>query len=310
MRFELTILGCNSAIPAYDRHPTAQILNVYENLYLIDCGEGTQMQMTKYNIRRTRINQIFISHLHGDHVFGLIGLLTSLSLAGRKEAIDIFAPAGLEKMIRVQLNHTGGLLDYPMDFHVVDTTSHEKIFEDEHLEVYSIPLIHRIPTSGYLFKEKQRPLNLIQEAMDKYDIQFKFIPEIKVGKDYITPEGKVIPNHLLTLAPYKPRTYAYCSDTMYTETIVPMIKEADLLYHETTFCEDRAEQAIITKHSTAKQAATIAKKANVGTMITGHYSSRYLDLTPLLKEAQSVFESTVLGIEGQKYLVEPKRIER
>ena len=310
MLFELTILGCNSAIPAYDRHPTAQILNVYENLYLIDCGEGTQMQMTKYNIRRTRINQIFISHLHGDHVFGLIGLLTSLSLAGRKEVLDIFAPAGLEEMIRIQLNHTGGLLNYPMDFHVVDTTSHEKIFEDEHLEVYSIPLIHRIPTSGYLFKEKQRPLNLIQDAIEKYNIQFEFIPEIKKGKDYITSSGEVIPNQLLTLAPYKPRTYAYCSDTIYTETIVPIIKEADMLYHETTFCEDRAEQAVITKHSTAKQAATIAQKANVGLMITGHYSSRYLDLYPLLKEAQSVFESTVLGIEGQKYLVKPKRVER
>jgi len=310
MRFELTILGCNSAIPAYNRHPSAQILNVNESLYLIDCGEGTQVQMNRYNIRRNKINQIFISHLHGDHIFGLIGLLTSFSLNGRTEPLDIFSPAGLEEIIRIQLKHTGGVLSYPMIFHVLDTKSHQLIFEDENLEVFTIPLIHRVPTNGYLFKEKKRPLNLIPDILEQHHIPFSAIPEIKEGKDYITPEGKVFSNEHLTLAPYKPRSYAYCSDTLYTETILPIIKEVDMLYHETTFCEDRAEFTEVTMHSTAKQAATIAKKAKAGLLITGHYSSRYPDLSQLLAEAQSVFKPTVLGIEGEQYIVEPKRIVR
>lgn len=310
MRFELTILGCNSAIPAYDRHPSAQVLNIHEKLFLIDCGEGTQIQMNRYDIRRNRINQIFISHLHGDHIFGLMGLLTSYSLSGRTEPLAIFSPSGLQEMIEVQIKHTQSFLSYPVDFIVVDPRESILIFEDDSVEVRSIPLKHRVPTTGYLFQEKPRPLNIIGSQIEKYAIPFSAIEEIKQGKDYITAKGVVIDNQELTLAPIIPRSFAYCSDTIYLESIVPIIKGVDLLYHETTFMHDRLEQAVKTMHTTVLQAAQIAEKAEVGKLITGHYSSRYLNLNELLEEAKTVFEQTVLGLEGEVYEVVARRADR
>ncbi|MEM8907198.1 MAG: ribonuclease Z [Bacteroidota bacterium] len=307
MRFELTILGCNAAIPAYDRHPSAQVLNVHEQLFLIDCGEGTQIQMNRYRIRRSRIQQIFISHLHGDHIFGLIGLLTSYSLSGRTEPLTIFSPAGLEEIIQVQLQHTGGVLAYPLNFELVDCATYTLIFANKTLEVYAFPLRHRIPTSGYLFREKPRLLNIIPEQIQKYQIPIADIPKIKAGEDYVNEAGRVIANAELTLAPAIPRSYAYCSDTIYDESLVSILREVDLLYHETTFCHDKVEQAIQTMHTTAKQAAQLAQKAGVGRLITGHYSSRYPDLTVILTEAQAVFERTVLGLEGKSYPVAARR---
>ena len=307
MRFSITILGCNSALPAYGRFPTSQALNVSENLYLIDCGEGTQIQLNKFGIRRNRINQIFISHLHGDHVFGLMGILTSFSLSGRKKRLHIFSPAGLEEMIEVQVRLSHSKLSYPLEFHEIDTSTSSIIFEDKLLEVTSIPLKHRIPTTGYLFKEKRKPFNIIAEKLEMYQVPFTKITDIKNGKDFIHQSGKIISNKEFTMPPVLPRSYAFCSDTMYTESIIPIINGADLLYHETTYCHDLAERAKETMHSTALEAATIAKKAKVGKLITGHYSSRYAELSPILEEAKSVFQNVELGLEGRTFEVAMKR---
>ena len=301
--FELTILGINAATPAFGRHPSAQVLQVQEKYYLVDCGEGTQMQMLKYEVKRSKINQIFISHLHGDHVYGLIGLLTSYGLNGRKAPLDIFSPAGLEEMIDIQISYSGGGLPYPVQFHVVDTTLHTLIFEDQLVEVYAIPLQHRVPTNGFLFIEKERPRNIIGEKIKAYQIPYQIIPDIKAGADLTLPDGTVIPNEELTIPPPKPRAYAYCSDTRFTETIIPIVEGVDLLYHESTFCSDANEQAEVSMHSTALEAATIAKKAGVGKLILGHFSSRYRDLSSFEKEATTVFPDSVVGEEGGRYAV-------
>lgn len=307
MRFDLTILGSNAATPAYGRHPTAQVLNVSDRLYLIDCGEGTQMRMNDYHIKRHRIHQIFISHLHGDHIFGLIGLLTSYSLNGRTDALDIFGPSGLKEIIDVQLKHTGSHLSYDLNIHIIDPEQSVRIFEDEFVKVTTIPLIHRVPACGYLFTEQERPLNIIPEKLQEHQIDFAQIDVIKKGADGKSTDGKVIPNKILTLPPYIPRTYAFCSDTAYTEAILPIIKNVDLLYHEATFLHEKLEQAIYTKHTTALQAATIAKKAAVQQLLIGHFSSRYLHPEVLLEEAVQVFPNTALAIEGRQFDVKLRR---
>ncbi len=303
MKFELTILGCNSAIPAFNRFPTSQVLQVDNQLYLIDCGEGSQIRIGELAIKKSKINQIFISHLHGDHVFGLIGLLTSMSLAGRKKQIQIFSPPGLREMIEVQIKHSQSHLSYPIEFSELDTTMSALIFEDKAVEVHSIPLVHRIPTTGFLFREKPGLLNIKSEKVKSLNISIEQIIDIKNGSDFTTETGQHIPNHELVLSRMKQRAYAYCSDTMYTESIIPIIKGVDLLYHETTFLHEKLEQAKVTKHSTALQAANIAKAAGVGQLIIGHYSSRYDDVSALVKEAQSVFPNTVAGLDRQRYEV-------
>lgn len=307
MQFEVTILGSNAAIPAADRHPSAQILNINNHLYLIDCGEGTQIRMNQYGIRRHRIHQIFISHLHGDHVFGLIGLLTSYSLNKRTERLTLFSPAGLQEMIEVQLRITQSYLSYPLEFIVVDPNIFTEIFSDDTVSVFTLPLLHRIPACGYLFKEHPRPLNIVPEQLEKYGIPFNQINDIKNGKEGLSEQGEVIDNQLLTLPAYRQRMYAYCSDTMYNPDLIPLLNEVDLLYHESTFAEDKAAQAVKTMHSTAKQAAEIAVRADVNQLLIGHFSSRYLDLKVLLKEAKSVFENTALAVEGQTFSVELRR---
>lgn len=307
MTFEVTILGSNAAVPGFGRHPSAQVLNVNEQNYLIDCGEGTQIRMNDFNIRRHRINQIFISHLHGDHIFGLIGLLTSYSLGQRKEQMDIFGPEGIQELLEVQIKHSQSHLTYPLNIHVVDPSESIVIFSDKNVEVTTIPLDHRIPACGYLFREKKRLLNIIPEKLIEHGIDFKQINEIKKGGNGTNVDGKVFENELLTLPPYIRRSYAYCSDTAYKPDIIPIIKEIDLLYHEATFADDKAENAIKTKHSTAKQAAMIAKDAQVEKLLIGHFSSRYHDLNVLLHEAKSTFLNTQLAIEGTTFPIELRR---
>ena len=306
MTFELTILGCNSAVPSFGRHPSSQVLRVQEQYYLIDCGEGTQMRMLEYKIRKNKIKAIFISHLHGDHIYGLIGLLNSYNLAGRKERLDIYSPPGLEEIIRVHLKYAARPFVYPVSFHIVDTTQSQLIYEDECIDVISIPLIHRIPTTGYFIKEKQKPPGIIAEQLSRYQIPFQKIPEIKAGGDFVREDGTVIPHHELVYPPVAARSYAYCSDTMYTESYLEIIRGADLLYHESTFAHELLSLAIRTMHSTALQAATIARKAEVGKLILGHYSSRYRDTQVLQKEAQKVFVNTVAGEGGGIYPVVQK----
>jgi ribonuclease Z len=299
MQFSITLLGTSSATPQPGRFTSAQVLNAQEKLYLIDCGEGAQMRMTEYQVRRSKISQIFISHLHGDHFYGLMGLLTSYALNDRKDPIDIFSPPGLQEIVRVMsLPQGGGAFPFPLHFHVVDTTKHQLIFEDHILGVYSIPLAHRIPTSGYLFIEKERPRTILSEKIELYDIPYQKIPGIKAGDDLQMPDGRVIPNAELTTDPPKPRSYAYCSDTRFKEDIVPIIQGVDLLYHEATFMQRELQNAMDTMHSTAAEAATIAQNAGAGQLILGHFSTRYREVEPLIAEARAVFPDTLGGEDG------------
>lgn len=295
MTFELTILGSNAAVPANGRHPSAQYLDVGREAFLIDCGEGTQIQMMNFRIKRSKINHIFISHLHGDHIFGLIGLLMSMSLNNRKTPLHVYSPNGLEDIIRIQIDKP---LTYPLHFHVTNPETPELLYESNTITVRTIPLVHRVPCHGFLFEEKDRPAQMRKEKIEEYAIPYTAIPAIKKGGDYMMEDGRCIPNSELTKPAPKGRKFAYCSDTMYSEKIVPLIKEVDILYHEATFMHDCLEQAEKTMHTTALQAATIAQKARVRKLIVGHFSSRYKNLVPLLEEAQSIFEATQLAEEG------------
>jgi ribonuclease Z len=260
--------------------------------------------MEKYSIKRGKIRHIFISHLHGDHVFGLIGLLTSFSLMGRKDKLTIFSPEGLEEMIRLQLRVTHSHLTYTLHFVVVDTEVSQLICEDGRVAVYSIPLKHRVPTTGYLFREKVNVRSMLPEKIVAYNIPYTLINGIKEGADYTLPSGEVIQNEMMTIAPPMPRSFAYCSDTIYNEAVIPIIKNVDLLYHEATYCQDRAAKAPLYMHSTAQEAARIAKAANVKHLIIGHYSSIYDGVEQFLVEAGMIFEKTMLAEEGKIYNVE------
>jgi ribonuclease Z len=307
MPFQLTLLGTSSALPAHGRFSTAQLLQVSNHRYLIDCGEGTQIRLMEYGLNKGNINRIFISHLHGDHYYGLLGLLTSYSLLGRTQPLTILGPEGLEAIFEVNMRYSGGRgLSFPIRFQVIDPAVHQCIFEDEKVKVYSLPLDHRIPAAGFLFREKPRPRNMIPDKIEEYQIPYQQIPAIKDGADFTLPDGSVIPNVELTLPPPAPRSFAYCSDTAYREELIPLIEGVDLLYHESTFLQENLEQAILTKHSTAKQAATIAAKAGVERLVLGHYSSRYKDLTPFLEEARKVFPKTELGVDGHTFEVAEK----
>ena len=301
--FEVTILGCSSATPTSSRHPTAQVLNLHELFFLIDCGEATQIQLRRFKIKIQRIDHIFISHLHGDHYLGLPGLLGTMHLLGRDKELHIYSPHGLEDIINVSHYHSNTHLNYKIVFHTIKETIPEFIFENNILSVETIPMNHRIPCYGFLFREKQGLKPILKEKIEEYNIPVQEIPKIKEGKDFITPSGKRIPNAELTTEPPLPRTYAYCSDTLYNESYIQQIKNLDLLYHEATFASDKAERAKETHHCTAKEAGTIALKANVKKLIIGHFSARYHDLFPLLSEAQEVFSNTVLAEEGETHSV-------
>lgn len=297
MTFDVTILGSNSALPAHGRHPTAQVLNYNEKLYLLDCGEGTQIQLSHYRIKRSKINHIFISHLHGDHYYGLIGLLTSYHLLRRSEPLHLFCPKGLSDILTLNFKYSDTRLIYELIIHEIDGSVHEMIYEDEHFTVHTLPMKHRIPCCGFLFREKKRDRRILPERLQAYGIPLSYIRELKAGKDVML-RGKLIPNSELTTDAPASRTYAFCSDTLYSEDCIEQIKGADLLYHEATFMEESAERAALTFHSTALQAANIAQNAQVKKLMIGHFSAKYEDLKLILQEAQSVFPDTLLAIEG------------
>lgn len=306
MPFRLTILGSNSAVPAYNRHPTSQALNIRERMFLIDCGEATQMQMERYRIRKSRIEQIFISHLHGDHYFGLIGLITSMQLMQRNKPLDIFSPPGLQEIIDLQLKETKKEMTYELRFHVLTSDKSELIFETEEIEVYTIPLQHGIRCNGFLFKEKARLRRLRKDKLAALEIPIDQRQAIKEGSDFVMEDGTVVPHLELTAEPSRPRSYAYCSDTAYSEKILPIISGVDLLYHESTFLNENKDRAEVTNHSTVEQAATIAKKAEAKRLLIGHFSAKYKDLTPFLDQATEVFENTSLALEGERFEIPVK----
>ncbi|MGZ4055767.1 MAG: ribonuclease Z [Bacteroidia bacterium] len=297
--FELTILGCSSATPTSKRNPTAQLLNIAERFFLIDCGEATQIQLRRFKLKFQRINHIFISHLHGDHYLGLLGLLSSMHLLGRTVDMHLYCPAELQEIIEVQLKHSQSFLNYKIVYHPHKFINDDLIFEDDRVEVRAIVLNHRIPCCGFVFKEKPLMANISKEIIHEYKLSVEQILSIKKGADLISETGKVVPNELLVTKKLVPRSYAYCSDTMYDERIIEHIKGVDLLYHEATFLNEMSVRAKETYHTTALQAGTMAKKAEVKKLMIGHYSARYKELTPLLEEAKSVFENTVLAVEGE-----------
>lgn len=304
MSLNVTILGCHSATPRSNAHTSAQLLEIRNDFYLIDCGEGTQSQLRQYKIKFSRIERVFISHLHGDHFFGLIGLVSTFSLLNRKTDLHVYGPIGLKEIILQQLKISNSWLSYSLIFHELSSSESELIFENEKVEIYTIPLTHRIYTNGFLFKEKPVARKLNMSAIEKYpEIDTCDYQNLKNGKDFKTPENQIITNSDLTLDPPKILQYAYCSDTVYDEKIIPLIQGVDLLYHESTFLEDRKDLAAKTKHATALQAATIAKKANVKQLILGHYSSRYKNLQLFLQEAQTEFKNASLAEAGKKYVL-------
>jgi ribonuclease Z len=301
--FELTILGCSSATPTSSRNPTAQLLNIAERFFLIDCGEATQIQLRRFKLKFQRINHIFISHLHGDHYLGLMGLLSSMHLMGRTNEMHLYCPAELQEIIEVQLKYSQTFLNYKIVYHPHTYINNDLIFEDDRVEVRSIVLNHRIPCCGFVFAEKQIQPSITKDIIEQYDLSIEEIIAIKNGADFIY-KGETIPNSNL-VKKYKPRKYAYASDTCYDERILDYIKRADLLYHEATFLDDLLQRAKETFHSTALQAGLIAKKAEVGKLMIGHFSARYKDLQPLQNEAQINFQNTVLASEGESTIIPP-----
>lgn len=307
MSLKLTILGYNSAVPKRKVAPTAQLLEVESRMFLIDCGEGTQVQLRKAKARFSRINHIFISHLHGDHVFGLIGLISSFQLLGRETPLHIFGPKGIQDFIMNQLRHTESKCTYELLYTELDKTESVKIYEDEKVEVFTIPLQHRIYTNGYLFREKPKLRKLNIDAIHCYsEIEICDYENLRRGRDFKLENGELIPNSKLTFDPPKTQSYAFCSDTRYWPEIVPIIKGVDLLYHESTFLSDLQEMADRTAHSTAREAAMIARDAEVGQLILGHFSNRYEDLSVFLDEAKPVFENTILPTQLGVYEIQPK----
>ena len=305
MSLKLTILGCHSATPRTFAHPTSQYLEINNRFFLIDCGEGTQTQLRKYKIKFSKLKNIFISHLHGDHFYGLIGLISTFNLLNRQTELHIYAPKGAKEIINLQFKLSNSWIKYPLHFHELSSKKSEKIFEDDKVEVHTIPLKHRIYTNGFLFQEKlaERKLNI--NAISKYkEIEICDYQNLKIGKDYVTNNGEILSNDSLTFDPLPILKYAFCSDTAYFEDILPIIKNVDLLYHESTFLKDNIDLAEKTKHATAQQAATIAKKAEVKKLLLGHYSSRYKDTNLFLKEAQTIFKNVELSEEGKVFSID------
>ncbi len=296
MSFEITILGSSSALPSYKKFPSAHVINIHERFFLTDCGEGTQIRIRQYKVKASKINHIFISHLHGDHFFGIFGLISSFNLLGRKNDLHIYAPGDLQKIVYTVIKKND--LNFNIFFHKLNTEKKETCYESKSIKISYFPLNHRIETYGFLFEEKKKEKNIKKELISKYKLSISDILNIKKGKDYLTEKGEKIPNKELTLPDRKPRSYAYCSDTVFEPKIIPFIKNADILYHEATFTEELKETAKITKHSTASDAATIALKANVKKLIIGHFSSRYKDNNQILSEAKNIFPNTFIAEDG------------
>lgn len=299
MKFEVTILGSSSATPVFNRNPSAQLLNCNEKYYLIDCGEGTQQQLTKYNLKAARIDYIFISHLHGDHYFGLIGLLSSLHLNGRVKPMQIFGPKPLLEILEIQFKYSDTVLRYPIEFFPIEADQSRQIFENSDLTVKTIVLNHRIPTTGFIFQQKKRQRKLIKDKTE--EVPMAYYTALKKGIDVELPNGDILRSEDYTTEADAPRCYAYCSDTLFDESYFTTIKDCDTLYHEATFMHDLLDRAKETHHTTALQAGEVAKINGAKKLLIGHFSSRYKTLQMLLEEAQSVFENTELAVEGRTF---------
>ena len=297
----LTILGNNSAIPAFGRNPTAQVLQLEDDYFLIDCGEGTQLQMAKYKVRRSRINHIFISHLHGDHYFGLIGLLTSMSLLNRTQDLHLYGPEPLKHIIDLQLGVADTTLSYKLHFYPL--SGEGRIVDEHKFTVDCFNVQHRIECWGFLFKQKKNPRHIDPVRVKAYEIPAAFYEKLQRGEDYTTKKGTIIPNEEVTTANTPPKSYAYCADTIFDESISEKVKGVDLLYHETTYLKDSADKAAARYHCTTVQAGTIARKADVKKLLIGHFSSRYEELDDFLSETMEVFEQTEIAVEGACYRV-------
>lgn len=299
----LTILGTGAGGPFQGRHYTAQVLQAENQYFLIDCGEGTQHQLYRRRIPYDRFQQIFISHLHGDHVFGLIGLLTSYCLKKRTRKLQVFSPPGLQELMEHTARLCGIVFPYPLEFVEVDPTRVQVVFENKYVEVSTIPLKHRIGCSGWLFREKPKPRNIRKEKIAEYNIPVRLIPGIKAGADLSLPDGRIIQNDELTLPPRPLKAYAFCSDTAPSPEVVSAVGGVDLLYHEATFTNQHQEEARISFHSTATQAAGIALEAGVKKLLLGHFSGRYTDAEQHLVEARSLFAESYVAEEGETYAV-------
>jgi ribonuclease Z len=299
--FSVTILGNNSAVPAYDRHPTSQVVSTNHHTFLVDCGEGAQIQMMKYKIRRSRISHIFISHLHGDHFFGLAGLITSFGLLGRTQDLHIFSPGPLKEIIELQLKAGETLMPYKLFFHPIANAG--VLLNEEKIKVECFKTTHRIECYGFKFTEKKKPRKIDGDKIKEYNIPISFYDRLKEGEDYTQQSGEVIKNEWVTEAAPREKVYVYCGDTRYEEKLIRHIKEADLVYHETTYLDNKREIAESRFHSTSRQAALLAQKAGVGKLLIGHFSSRYEKLDDFETEAREVFENTFIATEGVSYLV-------
>jgi ribonuclease Z len=299
--FEVTILGNTSSIPVHGRNHTSQLVKLGRELMLIDCGEGTQMQLRRFRLKYSKINYIFISHLHGDHYLGLIGLLSSFHLARRSNPLTIFGPKGLDEIISTHFRWSNTQLTYSIDFHITTDDGLNLLVNTPQLMVYSFPLRHRLPTTGFLIKEKAGLRNLIKSKLESEKLPVEAIQSLRKGMDYIGVDGSFYPVREYCYPQEPTRTYAYCSDTIYWPELKEYIAEVDLLYHESTFLDAEKERAELTMHSTAGQAASIAAASSVKKLILGHFSSRYKDLNPMLEEAKPIFENVELSVEGETY---------
>ncbi|MFC5045703.1 ribonuclease Z [Aquimarina hainanensis] len=298
---KLTILGCYSATPRTFSNPTSQVLEIGNHIFLIDCGEGTQVELRKKKIKFSRIKHVFISHLHGDHFYGLVGLVSTFKMLGREAPLHIYGPKGIKEIITLQLKLSDSWTDYPLHFHELSSLESELIMEDERIEVSTIPLQHRVYCNGFLFKEKPGDRKLILSKVLNYDIDKAYYNSIKKGKDVVMDDGRVIANEELTTDPTPIKSYAFCSDTKYDEKKVPLLNQVTALYHESTFLEKHKHLCERTGHSSAKEAATIAKKASIGTLILGHYSTRYDSVELFKEEAKEIFENVEVAEDGKEF---------
>lgn len=296
---KLTVLGCYAATPRTFTNPTSQVLEIGNHLFLIDCGEGTQVQLRKNKVKFSKIKHIFISHLHGDHFYGLIGLISTFMLLNREAELHVYGPKGIKEIITLQLKLSNSWTSYPLYFHELSSKEPEVLLNDKKVSVETIPLNHRIYTNGFLFREKPGERKLLMDKVLNYNIEVAYYRGIKKGKHVVLENGTIIPNKELTADPEPPKSYAFCSDTKYDPSIIPQIRSVSVLYHESTFLEAHASLASPTKHSTAREAAEVARAAEVGTLILGHYSTRYDDYSLFKKEAEQVFENVLLSDDGK-----------
>jgi ribonuclease Z len=304
LSFKITILGSSGALPAYGRFPSCQLVEIQNRHFLVDCGEGAQMQLMKFQANLHRINHIFISHLHGDHFLGLMGLIFTMHLLRRTNDLHIYSHGGLDEIITTQLRHSLSAPNFKLIFHPLEKNEVRIIYEDDALTVETVPLVHKLVCSGFIFREKEKPRRIDKDRLPQ-GLRIQQIANLKRGHDVVDEEGNIVyKNTDLTFSPRKSRSYAYCSDTAYNESMIDQIAGIDLLYHEATFSEDELAKATETRHSTATQAATIALKARASGLLVGHFSARYRELDPILEEAKKVFPKTELAVEGSIFTIE------